>query len=627
MLKKFSHLFFANDKLSFSLLFILLSILISFMITYEKTSKINAFMEQKSIQKMQNYQVLYKKYKTIATVIFNTEINTAAVLHILKDAKHANNAQKAIIRKNLYKRLDNVYKILKQVNIKQLHFHLPNNDSFLRFHKPQKFGDNLTDIRETIKYVNETLKPIDGFEEGRIYNGYRFVFPLILDNDHLGSVEVSFSGIAISSDFMNNYNQFATLLMSNEVIDKKLFSYEKENYSNSSVQGYSYEKKQLAFLESHSNFKLPKNFSKAFQKRVLQKIDENKEVFTLYDSDLQQLFTFIKLRNPITAKHVALFMIKSSSKYIRNKTYNFYFILLISNLALFFIVFFFYKEVSFGRKMKEVNKDLEKSLEIIKKSQDQLVESEKMAALGTLVSGVAHEVNTPLGNAVTISTVIEHECDSLQDIINSGSLKKSTLLSKLTDISESSKLLHNSLAHASKLIKSFKQVSVDQSSENEREFNVAEYIEEIFSTFKSSLKKIPVQTQINCDETIIINSYPGVFAQIFSNFIQNSILHGFENHKKNAKITVDISKDTQTLRIVYKDNGSGVKESIKQKIFDPFVTTKRNSGGTGLGLNIVYNLVAQKLMGTLSMDSSADTGTSFTIVIPLNDEILHHFDI
>jgi len=268
-------------------------------------------------------------------------------------------------------------------------------------------------------------------------------------------------------------------------------------------------------------------------------------------------------------------------------------------------------------RVKMRTQELQNSLDTLKKAQSQLIESEKMASLGSLVSGVAHEVNTPLGNAVTGSTIIKKEAKFLLDSMQNATLKKSTLQESLIHINETSRLLYKSINTAANLVRSFKQMSVDQSIEQKRKFDIVEYVNEIFLTFHNKLKKIPVDVELISEDIIIIDSYPGVFSQLLNNFIQNSIIHGFEDKKDNAKITIELSIMDEVLVLIYADNGSGMDEELKAKAFDPFVTTKRNAGGTGLGLNIVYNLITQKLKGTLVLDTNKNKGTKFIITIPV----------
>ena len=269
-------------------------------------------------------------------------------------------------------------------------------------------------------------------------------------------------------------------------------------------------------------------------------------------------------------------------------------------------------------RVTERTQALQDSLDTLKRAQGQLVESEKMAALGSLVSGVAHEVNTPLGNAVTGSTIIKKETSSLLASMKDGTLKKSSLEDSLEHIDETSRLLFKSLNTAAELIKSFKKISIDQSIEQKREFDIVEYVGEVVKTFRNKLKQVPVEVEIKSPKTLFVNSYPGDFAQLLNNFIQNSIIHGFEFKKEDTNITIQISKIDDRLSFIYSDNGAGMSDEFKVKAFDPFITTKRNAGGTGLGLNIVYNIVTQKLNGTLKLETSLDNGVLFTLDIPLS---------
>jgi|GEM_PF-1335638 len=260
---------------------------------------------------------------------------------------------------------------------------------------------------------------------------------------------------------------------------------------------------------------------------------------------------------------------------------------------------------------------LEKSLKELKETQEQLIQSEKMSALGNLVSGIAHEVNTPLGNAITSSSIIKKESTCLLEDFKNGVLKKSVMESRLKVLKDSSSLLIKTLHYSSELIKSFKQISVDQVTNDVREFNIKNYIEEIFLTNNNKLKTIPAKIVIESeDDNLLIKTSPGVISQIFNNLIQNSIIHGFNEFHKKAKISVMITLEEEMIKIIYEDNGKGIDLSIKDKIFEPFITTKRNAGGTGLGLNIVYNLIYQKLKGSLTLKSEENVNTQFIIKIP-----------
>jgi signal transduction histidine kinase len=260
--------------------------------------------------------------------------------------------------------------------------------------------------------------------------------------------------------------------------------------------------------------------------------------------------------------------------------------------------------------------ELHESLETLKNAQGQLIESEKMAALGNLVSGVAHEVNTPLGNALTGGSIVLRESKLIQDSLSDGSLKRSVMDEKLGIIIQSATLMIKSLTYAADLVKNFKRISVDQSIDDLRDFDLRAYLETIIQTFHNKLKHEHVEIEVMSDEEVMLYSYPGSFAQLFNNFINNAFLHAFEGMTQGAKITIEIHKLQSHLIIRVSDNGKGVDPKILPNIFEPFVTSKRNAGGTGLGMNIVYNIVTQKLGGTIQVSSEISVGTVFEIHLP-----------
>lgn len=262
-------------------------------------------------------------------------------------------------------------------------------------------------------------------------------------------------------------------------------------------------------------------------------------------------------------------------------------------------------------------KELENSLDTLQKAQEQMVQSEKMAALGNLVSGVAHEVNTPLGNALTGGSIILKESQNLAQQIQEGTLKKSTLEQGLKVLNETAAVMNRSLSQAADLIRSFKRISIDQSAEDIREFNLHQYLEEILLTFHNNLKRVPVDVTLTGDNEFVLKSYPGLYAQIISNFIQNSLIHAFDERIKSPAISIGFQVMQDQLVLTYADNGLGMDESIKKVAFEPFTTTKRNIGGSGLGLNIIYNLITHKLKGQIALESAPLKGTKFTMTIPI----------
>ncbi|MFK5892955.1 MAG: ATP-binding protein [Pseudomonadota bacterium] len=267
-------------------------------------------------------------------------------------------------------------------------------------------------------------------------------------------------------------------------------------------------------------------------------------------------------------------------------------------------------------KLQILNDELIATLQQVESMQNQLIESEKMASLGGLVAGIAHEVNTPIGICLTAASFLKERNDYLQNIYNKDEMTKHAFEDFLTTVDHSSEMILKNIQRATETIQNFKKVAVDQSAEDKRCFNLKDYFYEIIKSLHPKLKRHNHKIKILSDSELYIDSYPGAFYQIFSNLILNSVIHGFE-YLENGNIIISITYKKNKLIIEYKDDGKGMSEDILNHVFEPFVTTKRNKGGTGLGAHIIYNIVTQQLQGTISCQSSIDAGVSFNIKMPV----------
>lgn len=245
------------------------------------------------------------------------------------------------------------------------------------------------------------------------------------------------------------------------------------------------------------------------------------------------------------------------------------------------------------------NQELKLNFRKLQQTQTQLIESQKMASLGNLVAGVAHEISTPIGIAYTAASYLEQQASQYQG--------------ELADIAiESSQMISKNLERAASLITAFKQVSVDQSTQKRRPFKLDSCLNEIILSLKPKLRNSGTKVEIYCDPNIELNSYPGSFYQIFNNLIINSIIHGPNNSADNILINIAVTLSEFGIIIDYRDNGVGLNKEWESKVFEPFATSKRSIGCCGLGMHICYNLVHQLLKGELRCISSA-TGAHFQI--------------
>ncbi len=263
----------------------------------------------------------------------------------------------------------------------------------------------------------------------------------------------------------------------------------------------------------------------------------------------------------------------------------------------------------------EAVKELQQAMRQLQDAQDQLVQTEKLASLGGLVAGIAHEINTPVGIGVTAASHLQEITESISASFASAQMKKSDLTEYLDSSRQSTDIILNNLRRAAELINSFKQVAVDQSSSEQRRFNLLQYIEEVLTSLRPQLRKSRLQLELSCPEDLELDTFPGALAQIITNLVINATMHAFGKNEEGS-IHIDVEQQQESVVLIFRDNGKGISREQLDKIFDPFYTTRRGQGGSGLGLNIVYNLATQQLRGTLNVDSELGKGTVFRLSIP-----------
>lgn len=280
-------------------------------------------------------------------------------------------------------------------------------------------------------------------------------------------------------------------------------------------------------------------------------------------------------------------------------------------------------------RVHERTQDLSSALENLKRAQRQLVDTEKMAALGGLVAGVAHEINTPLGISVTAASHLAEQSLQIQRKLESGELRKSDLSEFAVVAQQSSELVLANLRRASELVRSFKQVAVDQSSEQKRTIELGAYLSDILSALRPMIRKSQQKIEIDCAQEVHWNTFPGALYQITTNLVLNAINHAFPDGKQ-GHIWIRANVNDGVLELCCDDDGIGIPKEIRERVFEPFFTTKRGQGGSGLGLHIVFNLVTQVLRGEICVTSVVDgelqnsegqaalSGTRFKVTVPLN---------
>jgi len=268
------------------------------------------------------------------------------------------------------------------------------------------------------------------------------------------------------------------------------------------------------------------------------------------------------------------------------------------------------------RKAREAKEAAEKALDSLRSAQTQMVMQEKMASLGALVAGVAHEVNTPVGLSVTGASQLRQETARILDQTADGTLRRTTFDEYLALVNDLSTLIEKNATRAAALIQSFKEVAVDQSSDARRPFKLGPYIAEIVTSLAPRTRRAGHRIELSIPEDITIDGYPGAMAQVVTNLVINSIMHGYPEPRPGTfRLSAHLLADDR-IELVYSDDGQGIAPELRPRIFEPFFTTKRGMGGSGLGLHLLYNIVTARMGGTVQVDTTPGGGARFTLIFP-----------
>jgi PAS domain S-box-containing protein len=270
------------------------------------------------------------------------------------------------------------------------------------------------------------------------------------------------------------------------------------------------------------------------------------------------------------------------------------------------------------QEMRKAKDAAEAALQHLRETQNSLIEAEKLAALGRLVAGVAHEVNNPVGIGLTVASSLERKATIFADEVARGDLRRSSLNEFVESARSAASQLVGNLNRAAELIQSFKQVAADRSYSDQRTFNLADLTDQVVMSLRPGIRKQNLTLQVECEPGLIMNSYPGPYGQVLTNLFLNSVAHAFPGGAAGeVKIEVRASGPGH-VEVIYSDNGCGMTPDIRRRAFDPFFTTRRDEGGTGLGLHIVYSIVTNRLGGQIHLESELAKGTRVQMILPRN---------
>jgi signal transduction histidine kinase len=258
---------------------------------------------------------------------------------------------------------------------------------------------------------------------------------------------------------------------------------------------------------------------------------------------------------------------------------------------------------------------LSQSLEDLRAAQDGLIQTEKLAALGRLVAGVAHELNTPVGTSLTVASAFINKADRFEADVASGGVRRSSLTEFIASSREAASQIMINLNHAIDLIQSFKQVATDRNVSDRRGFDLAEVTEQVVKGLRFGLRRNLV-VNVACEPDLAMNSYPGPYGQVLTNLVINSAVHAYPDGARGAVHIAAQASGKHNIEVLFSDDGCGMSPEVRRQVFDPFFTTRRDQGSTGLGLHIVHNIVTNRLGGRINLETRPGAGTKIRIVMP-----------
>jgi len=567
----------------------------------EKNTKISE-LSSETIKNHQ-YQVssAILQYEHSTELIFNSIINKDKILSIQKNALESKtDEQRDKYRANLHNELKPLYRNLKEFGLKQLHFHFPDTTSFLRFHKPAKYGDNLQDIRYSLVLANSQLKKISGFEEGRIFNGYRFVYPLFYKKKHIGSVETSVGFNALKEISKDIYKTYQYMVLNKTVVEDKIFSNEKKNYTKSTISDYFYH-------ESNSFVDYKKGLnddSDNISLDVFNKI--NKKLKSTLETDILKSYptmikyvevdenyysvTFLPIKN-IKKENIGYIISYSLNTDYKGFMDEFYKKIIVAFLVILIIYISIYKTDISRQRIQELSN----------KERDSAIEASN--AKSEFLANMSHEIRTPLNAIMGFMALLKEEVQS----------KKS--MEYIDIILDSSKSLRQIIED----ILDFSKIESGKLNIEKKDFNTKKEFNIITHLFLARCLEKNITLSIELDKNLpeVINTDSLRIKQVIANLLSNAIK--FTSEGKNIKVKIDY-KDA-LLNISVNDEGKGIAEDKLEHIFELFSqedsSTTRMYGGTGLGLTISSALV-KLLGGELKVRSTIGVGSKFYFSIPVS---------
>jgi len=513
------------------------------------------------------YDTIYDNFNKLSQNSFYGIINKPEIYDLVKYAYKQDSELQSFYRERLYQKLISDYIRLKEYKFYQIHFHFPDNTSFLRMHEKDKFGDNLTKDRFSVKEVNENLKPVYGYEIGKMVDGFRFVYPLFDEKlFHIGSVELSVSSDFFEKNFETSFDVDVHFLIKKSIVEERVFKeYLKIFDISNENDEYLYKEDKTKELNHFTN----ENFYTNEERNLIKIKMKNSEKFSIYKkiNGNYIAISFLSIKNTQNEKNAAYMVLYKNSDFIKQVMNNYHKMILI--LILISIIFVFYINYRYKKIQEEKNKEYI------------LSQQTKMVALGEMIQNISHQWRQPL---------------SVISVLASGlKLKKEVNILEDKEFFESlDGILHNT-TYLSNTIEDFRNYFNE--SLEKRAFNLKDTILQCTAMFKEDL---------NAKNIILIENLIDIELFTYENDLKHVLINLLKNAKdftKQGVILVEMKEEKNEIIIEIQDSAGGIPKNIIEKIFEPYFSTKHNSSGIGLGLYSAYEIITKKFNGNILVEN------------------------